>query len=65
MSIAATFADSLQTEISMIHNLTDSSDMTDAELCRWLRKTLNRASKDLTGEIKDLESNFPKIANRF
>ena len=54
--IATTIADSLQFEISMIHNLADSGNLTDAELCRWLRKTLNKASKELTGEIKDLES---------
>ena len=68
MGIATTFADSLQTEISMIHNITDSS-MTDAELCRHLRKILNRASKELTVEINDLDVNggrvFPKITNRF
>ena len=65
MGIATITADSLQAEISMIHNLADGGNLTDAELCRWLRKTLNRVSKDLTGEIKDLESNFPKITNRF
>jgi len=60
MGIATSTADSLQSEISMIHNLAGSSNLTDAELCRWLRKTLNRVSKDLTGEIKDLESSDHK-----
>lgn len=69
MSIATTFADSLQSEIATIQNLADISDMTDGDLCRHLRKILNRASKELTVEINDLDVNggrvFPKITNRF
>ena len=61
MGIATITADSLQAEISMIHNLADSSHMTDGDLCRHLRKILNRVSKELTVEINDLDVNGGRV----
>ena len=61
MSIATTFADSLQSEIATIQNLAETSRMTDGDLCRHLRKILNRASKELPVDINDLDVNGGRV----
>jgi hypothetical protein len=69
--ISTSMASDIKIEMMGVQNLADGGTMTDAELCRWLRKVLNKASKEITVEIKRLESAnpdalfFPKRSNRF
>ena len=61
--IATQIADAVISEMGNLQNLADGENFTDAELCRLVRKTLNKASKGLTVEIKYLESSSYKRAN--
>ena len=61
--IATQIADAVISEMGNLQNLADGGNFTDAELCRLVRKTLNKASKGVTGEIKYLESSSYKRAN--
>ena len=56
MGMATIIADNVEVHISSVRSMAHNGNLTDAELCRWFRKMLNQASKELTVEIKDLES---------